>query len=190
MTKIKNVNRFLLFFIFMASTMFVSCEKSGEEVKQDENESIMVFKCKIDGVPFEAVTIVTQSTSGIISAKGLKVSNGDTPVNGSVRMTISFGMGPQGLGTGVHEMVGTYFETVNNPDNKNKAVFQNVVIDNLIGYASAGGDINVEKYYETTYWQGAKGTFSNISIVCYNTSTMESISHTLTEGEFDVKYVY
>jgi hypothetical protein len=173
--------------------LLISCENETETPDDDpgNNESILIFKCKIDGVDFAATSVVTQGTYGMISAKGLKASNGETPSSGNIRMTISFGCNASGeYGLGNHEMVGTRFETANSPNNKNKAIFTDVVINGLEAYVQKEGTVNVESYYETTYWQGAKGTFNNIKFYTYTPAPEYALdSLVLTNGEFEVKYV-
>ena len=40
--------------------------------------------------------------------------------------------------------------------------FKDVKINGEDAFAQPGGTISVEKYYESTYFQGAQGTFNNI----------------------------
>lgn len=197
-------NILILLIVAMSSSLFFSCEKedNSPEIKDEtpndsinNNTGLMIFTCEIDGEPFEATTIVTQATSGIITAKGLKVSNGASPVEGSIQMTLSFGTNQQGvLGVGTHQMIGSRFETVNSPNNQNLAIFKDVKINGLTSNAAEGGQVNVEKYYEESYWQGAKGTFNNIKIYTFEYIDNDPMpivdSVILTNGIFDVQYTY
>ncbi len=197
----------IAFVIVLMWSLIFSCKKDDTTLdNKDTKDSIaeipkdtvtdpetgnMTFTCKVDGEPFSATYMTTQATSGIITAKGLKVSNGATPVEGTIQMTISFGTNPAGeLGLGNHECVGSNFETANAPDNKNKAIFKDVKLNGLSAYAEPGGSIFVEKYYESSYWQGAKGTFNNIKFYVYPPPSFDLDSIMVTDGVFDVKYTY
>lgn len=184
-------------FIFLALGLtvfaFSSCEPASNE-PGDENTGTnpKTFKCKINGVDFNATYIMTESTSGIISAKGLKVSNGTSYTNGTIRMTFRFGANQSGvLGVGDHSIVGN-LPTVNQPNNQNLVQISELRINSLDGYVKEGeGVVNVASYYESTYWQGAKGTFNNIKIQTFTAAPeykMDSV--VLTNGEFDFKYTY
>jgi hypothetical protein len=180
--------------IFASSLLFNGCKKDEENPEPEDNNQTtaqMIFKCKINGEQFVATSIVTQGTSGIITAKGLKVSNGATPAEGSIQMTLSFGTNPAGeLGLGAHQIVGPNFETANSPDNKNKAIFKDARINGLEAYVQSGSTVNVEQYYESSYWQGAKGTFNNVKFYTYTPAPeYKEDSVMITDGEFDVKYV-
>jgi len=184
----------------MSTSFFFSCEKEDTTPENKEENPIdmypdsvstMLFSCKIDGTVFNATSMVSHATSGIITAKGIKVSNGATVIEGTTQLTLSFGTNPSGeLGTGNHECVGSMFETANSPDNKNKAIFKDVKINGEDAFAQPGGTISVEKYYESTYFQGAQGTFNNIKFYIYPAPDYELDSIMITDGVFNVKYSY
>lgn len=184
--------------LFFCSVLFLSvfllngCDPATDNPDNgNTGTNPKTFKCKINGVDFNATYIMTQSTSGIISAKGLLVSNGTSYTNGTIRMSFKFGANQSGvLGLGNHSIVG-YLPTVGQPNNQNIAEISELRINNLQSYVKEGeGVVNVASYYESTYWQGAKGTFNNIKIQTFTAAPeykMDSV--VLTNGEFDFKYV-
>ncbi|MFT3751437.1 MAG: hypothetical protein QM800_00605 [Paludibacter sp.] len=182
-------------FLMLLLTVFIlmSCTPTTEDPgNENTGTDPKTFKCKIDGVDFSAAYIITESTSGIISAKGLKASNGTTYANGTIRMTFKFGTSQSGiLGTGNHTIVGN-LPTANQPNNQNIVGVNEILINGLTGYVKEGeGQIVVEKYYESTYFQGAKGTFNNIKILTFTAAPeYKEDSVVLTNGEFDFKYTY
>jgi hypothetical protein len=184
----------LIFGTMLCLGLFLLPGCAQEDDSEDDDENIptasQVFKFKIDGQEFKATSITTTGTSGMIIAKGLKASNGPTVMEGSTRLTLSFGADQSGnLATGLHDVF-VYFPTQNAPDNRSKCIFADIVINNKQGYVLPGeGSVTVDNYYTSSYWQGAKGTFNNIKVLQVNTN-FEMDTVLLTDGEFNYKFVY
>lgn len=187
--------------LILFSAIFTGCKKEDETPAPTNNNNntdtthvpLQVFKCKIDGVSYEATYIVNEGNyaSGAAYAKSLKTTNGTNAFDGTIRISLSFGTDNQGnLSTGAHEII-TAMNTMTGFNNMGKATFKDLFINGSYGYVQdSTGTVSVINYYgdQSSGWLGARGTFNNITIYTFNTTTMEQDTLLLTDGEFDYKF--
>jgi len=183
-----------LFMMVIAGLLFFSgCDPDEQNPDPTPTPTYpKVFKCLINGVPYEATAISSSGsyTNGTPVAKGIKHSMGSTTMDGDIRWLLNFGTDSQGnLVTGVHTPV-TQISTIGN--NQGKVTIKDFTyFNNNAGYLIENqGTVTVTEYYfrssDNTYL-GAKGTFDNLKIGLFNMTTMTEDTLVLTQGVFDFK---
>ncbi|MFZ4522242.1 MAG: hypothetical protein ACOYNC_11075 [Bacteroidales bacterium] len=186
--KTKQILPVLIFSILVM--VVAGCKKTEEDPPVTPPTATNVFKCSIGTATYKAVSLVTEgnyySAQMIPVSKGLKTSNGTTPLTGDTLITLLMGCNTTAeFSTGAHSIAEAM---QNNADNRGKAVFK-VIINGMNYYPVVGeGTVSVEKYYyqTTTDWRGAKGTFNNIRLLGNDGIS----SFVLTNGVFDLNYQY